>query len=385
MFLFAKPLLVSSSFRVIATVAALLALVVLSPATTSAQDPDIIRGRVTGPDSLPVEGASVSVTAIASGVNKTTRTDKDGRFTVTFPSAEGDYWVAVQAIGLAARRFEIKRLADEDVLLADVRLAKAADDSRRRCASRGSDRLRRETKTARTSPAPNAPSARRISISRRSATSRRSPSQLPGVTLIPSADGGPAGFSVFGLDAAANSFTLNGLAMNGSTLPRDAAVSTTVATSPYDVSRGGFSGGQVTTRSQSGGNYIVRTMSLTGITPQMQWSDRAAQSLALEATNASVSGRVVRPDQVQSRLLQRRLSVRRQRPRPAHAARHRRGRTRGGRHLAGFGRLACATRSTPPDCRTRSPTSRPPTSRSAARSSARSTSRRTRRRATRST
>ena len=100
---------------------------------------------------------------------------------------------------------------------------------------------------------------------------------------------------MFGLDAAANSFTLNGLAMNGSTLPRDAAVSTTVATSPYDVSRGGFSGGQVTTRSQSGGNYIVRTMSLTGITPQMQWSDRAAQSLALESTNASISGRASGP------------------------------------------------------------------------------------------
>src|SRR5678815_3284016 len=94
----------------------------LLPGVLRAQDPDIIRGRVTGPDSLPIEGASVSVTAIASGVNKTARTDKDGRFTVTFPSAEGDYWVMIQHIGLAARRFEIKRLADEDVLIADTRL-----------------------------------------------------------------------------------------------------------------------------------------------------------------------------------------------------------------------------------------------------------------------
>ena len=95
-----------------------------------AQDPDIIRGRVTGPDSLPIEGASVSVTAIASGVNKTARTDKDGRFTITFPSAEGDYWVMIQHIGLAARRFEIKRLADEDVLIADTRLSETDDDPR---------------------------------------------------------------------------------------------------------------------------------------------------------------------------------------------------------------------------------------------------------------
>ena len=103
---------------------AILALLAFAPPRARAQDPDIIRGRVTGPDSLPVEGANVSVTAIASGVNKTTRTDRDGRFTVTFLSADGDYWVAVQAIGLAARRFEIKRLGDEDVLLADVRLQK---------------------------------------------------------------------------------------------------------------------------------------------------------------------------------------------------------------------------------------------------------------------
>jgi hypothetical protein len=110
--------------RTLAALAAIFALAFLSPRLLHAQDPDIIRGRVTGPDSLPIEGASVSVTAIQSGVNKTARTDKGGRFTVTFPSAEGDYWVYVQFIGLLARRFEIKRLADEDVLIADVRLQK---------------------------------------------------------------------------------------------------------------------------------------------------------------------------------------------------------------------------------------------------------------------
>src|ERR1041384_6429309 len=104
--------------------AAVFALAAASPTLLRAQDPDIIRGRVTGPDSLPVEGAAISVTAISSGVNKTTRTDKDGRYTVTFPSAEGDYWVAIQAIGMAPRRFEIKRLADEEVLMADARLSK---------------------------------------------------------------------------------------------------------------------------------------------------------------------------------------------------------------------------------------------------------------------
>ena len=107
-----------------AALAAFIGIAALTPTSAAAQDPDIIRGRVTGPDSLPIEGASVSVTAIASGVNKTARTDKDGRFTVTFPSAEGDYWVTIQTSASRARRFEIKRLADEDVLIADARLAK---------------------------------------------------------------------------------------------------------------------------------------------------------------------------------------------------------------------------------------------------------------------
>src|SRR4051812_25181986 len=104
--------------RRLTTAFALLFGLALLPGVLRAQDPDIIRGRVTGPDSLPIEGAAISVTAISSGVNKTARTDKEGRYTITFSSAEGDYWVAVQAIGMGPRRFEIKRLADEEVLIA---------------------------------------------------------------------------------------------------------------------------------------------------------------------------------------------------------------------------------------------------------------------------
>ncbi len=283
-----------SFLRHFAAAAIFIALAALCPGRLYAQDPDIIRGRVTGPDSLPVDGASISVTAIASGVNKTARTDKEGRFTVTFPSAEGDYWVAVQAIGLAARRFEVKRLADEDVLIADVRLSRPLTILAPVRVQGQRPTVGRETGGTDISGTERAVNPGTLDLNALGDLSQLA-ATLPGVTLIPSADGGPAGFSVFGLDAASNSFMLNGLAMNGSTLPRDAAVSTTVATSPYDVSRGGFSGGQVTTRSQAGGNYIVRTMSFTGITPQMQWSDRAAQSLALESTNESVSGRFSGP------------------------------------------------------------------------------------------
>src|SRR5206468_9229075 len=64
---------------------------------------------------------------------------------------------------------------------------------------------------------------------------------LPGVQLVPSADGGPPGFSVLGLSPDQNATTLNGMNFGGSNIPRDANVSTSLLTTPYDVSRGNFS------------------------------------------------------------------------------------------------------------------------------------------------
>ena len=57
------------------------------------------------------------MTSIPNNVSKSTTTDKDGRYAITFPSGDGDYWVTISAIGFAQRRFELKRVADEAVLL----------------------------------------------------------------------------------------------------------------------------------------------------------------------------------------------------------------------------------------------------------------------------
>ena len=45
---------------------------------------------------------------------------------------------------------------------------------------------------------------------------------LPGITLIPGADGAASGISVLGLGADQNNITLNGLNFSGTDLPRDA-------------------------------------------------------------------------------------------------------------------------------------------------------------------
>jgi hypothetical protein len=257
-------------------------------APARAQDVDVIRGRVTGTDSAIVASARVTVTSIAGNVRRVTQTDKNGRFTMTFPGGEGDYMVSIAAIGYVSRTFEVKRTADQDVLIADARLSRIVQEL---------DPVE-ITAGARINRNDNPPD---ISGTDRPILTNSLPPELqgdiaamaaslPGVTLVPGVGGEADAFSVLGLSPDQNNTTLNGMPFNGSTLPRDASVSSSLVTSPYDVSRGGFSGGQFSVRSRPGTNYQVRGMSLNLNSPQFQWSDRAAQSLGQEYSNMSVSG-----------------------------------------------------------------------------------------------
>jgi hypothetical protein len=258
-----------------------------------AQQADVIRGRVIGPDSMPVENAVVTATSIPGNVSRTARTDRNGRYTITFAAGEGDYMVSFAAIGFAARRFEVKRMADEDILIADAKLAKVALlDAVQVNATRD--------RPPRNDVPPD------VSGTERSLTNAAVPADLmgdlaamaaslPGVQMVPGENGDPNGYSVLGLGADQNNTTLNGMQFGGSSLPRDAMVSSGLVTSPYDVSRGGFSGGQLNLRTRSGSNFLTRGMSLNVDAPQMQWSDQAAQALGQEYSNVSLGGTVSGP------------------------------------------------------------------------------------------
>jgi hypothetical protein len=259
------------------------------PAAARAQEADVIRGRVTGPDSLPIENVTVTVTSISGNVRRTARTDKNGRFTVTFPGGEGDYMVSFAALGFAAKRFEIKRTADEEILVADARLTRVGA-----VLDAVQVRAQRE-RVSRNAPTPD------VSGTERPVDNASVPADLlgdlaamaaslPGVQFVPGEDGAPNGFSVLGLGADQNNTTLNGMQFGGSNLPRDAAISTSLVTTPYDVSRGGFSGGQLAIRTRPGSNFVSRGMSLNLDAPQMQWTDRAARALGQQYSNLSAGG-----------------------------------------------------------------------------------------------
>jgi len=255
----------------------------------SAQQIDVIRGQVVGPEGKPLEDAKVTATSLSGNVNRSARTDKNGRYTITFPGGEGDYFVEFSAIGYGARRFEVKRTADQEILVADAKLLAAAGQLETVRVTGQRDRVDRNDVAPDISgserPVDNSalPAAQQGDLAAMAAS-------LPGVTLVPGQDGDPSGFSVLGLSPDQNNTTLNGMQFGGSNLPRDAAVSTSLVTTPYDVSRGGFSGAQFQIRGRPGSNYVTRTMSLNFDAPQLQWTDRAARSLGQQYNNVSVGG-----------------------------------------------------------------------------------------------
>src|SRR5687767_6926601 len=274
--------------------AALLASIAFLAGTASAQQADVIRGRVIGPDSQPIAEVLVTVTSFSGNVSRSARTNRDGRFTVTFPSGDGDYMVAFAAIGYAAKRFEVKRMADEEILVADAKLTKVDAVLGNMTITAPRDKVARNdptpdiSGTERPIPTQDVPANLMGDLAAMAAT-------LPGVQSVAGEGGDPNGFSVLGLGADQNNTTLNGMNFGGAGLPRDAAVSSSLVTTPYDVSRGGFSGAQFSLRTRPGSNFITRGMSLNLDAPQTQWTDAAARALGQEYTNASLGGALSGP------------------------------------------------------------------------------------------
>lgn len=254
---------------------------------------DVIRGRVSGPEGQPLAGVRVTATSIPGQVTREAQTNREGAFQIVFPAGTGDYIMGYALFGYAYRQMQIKRLADEAVLVADARLAPVQLDSIVAAAT-VQQRVGRNASTPDVGGTEQtiAPDVVPLELMGDIAALAAS---LPGVLLVPGLDGAADGFSVLGLDADQNSVTLNGMESGAGGLPRDAAVRSSLATSPFDVSRGGFSGGNFNIQSRSGSNFRSRGMSLVWTTPQMQWTDRAARALGNDVTNVSLGGMAAGP------------------------------------------------------------------------------------------
>ncbi|HEX6944446.1 MAG TPA: carboxypeptidase regulatory-like domain-containing protein [Gemmatimonadaceae bacterium] len=215
---------------------------------------DIITGTVTAENAQPIKDATVEVTSLETNVTRRARTNAQGRYTILFPDGGGEYRVVIRAIGLAPATSEIRRVADEDRLVADAtltqnvtRLSTVAVEARQ--APRGGQDL----------PTPG--SIERAFTPEQVARLPIDASDLlnlalmsPQVVSIGGSDTSAAGFSVGGLRPEANAVTLDGLSFGSTEVPSEAMRSTRVITSTYDVTRGQFSGGQIASTTRSGTN-----------------------------------------------------------------------------------------------------------------------------------
>ncbi|HEV8216094.1 MAG TPA: carboxypeptidase-like regulatory domain-containing protein, partial [Gemmatimonadaceae bacterium] len=271
----------------------LVAIALVTPRGLHAQGTDVIRGRVTNTEGLPLPSVRVTATSIPGNVTREIRTNNQGSFQIAFPNGTGDYIMGYALIGYNFRQFEIKRVADEDVLIADARLSVVQLDTIVSTAS-NQQRVNRNQATPDVSGTERAIATANLPPELQGDIAAMAAS-LPGVTLIPGLDGQQDGFSVLGLGADQNSVTMNGQQIGGNNLPRDAQIQSSLSTSPYDGSRGGFSGGNFNIRPGSGSNFRTRGMSLMLNTPQLEWTDRAAQAVGTEFTGVSLGGLLTGP------------------------------------------------------------------------------------------
>jgi hypothetical protein len=280
-----------------------LAALLLAPAPAAAQQQtDIIRGRVTGspPDTLPIQGARVSATSYQGNITKSTTTDRNGRFQIIFVNGEGDYWIEIAKIGFNRRRFEIRRVGEEQVMLADARLTSAvvALDAVNITADNRAlvNRNARPTdvsggdKPLTTTPAQVSPE-QAGNLAAMAATQ-------PGIQFVPGMDGGADMFSALGLSGSQNNTTFNGLGSGVSTLPPDAQVRVTFSQFPADAARGGFSGAQINVVSIPGSNFSFRGLSGYGTGPDLQWTDAGADSSGQKSTTLRFGGNLRGPIQM---------------------------------------------------------------------------------------
>jgi hypothetical protein len=220
---------------------------------------DIIVGRVTdSTTSAPIENASITVTSLASGLERTAATSADGRFVVVFPDGGGHYAVRVRRLGYNPVVLSLQRRAEADRITAEVRLTSAATvlSDVTVTAARG-DSTRAAGGTGRTLL-----QDRITELPLDAAGDLAAIAALaPGVVATAGTDTSPAAFSVGGQRTTQNHVSLDGLTFAAGQVPRDAIRETKVITSTYDVSKGQFSGGEVASATRSGTNSLQGSLS----------------------------------------------------------------------------------------------------------------------------
>jgi hypothetical protein len=254
---------------------------------------DVLTGRVSGPRGS-LEAATVVLWPSGDSTRRqTARTNADGRWLISVMDGAGDYAVRATSIGMKASNVRALRVTIGAPIIVNFRLdVNAVQLSAVRVVANNKPRAPRDNGQVNAASGDRTPGTQVGSVAGGDLGDLAAlAASLPGIVLSDNGGSGAPAFSVPGLGPSSNNVTINGMLSTGSSIPRDALGTTVrVATTPWDVSRGGFSGGQVTVTLGSGGNVGSRVLRTTVDAPQLQATDAIGRGLGNSFTNVQVSG-----------------------------------------------------------------------------------------------
>jgi hypothetical protein len=223
-------------------------------APLSAQQADVLTGRILGEDGRPVVGARVEAVSAETEISRSVITDGNGRYMILFPDGGGRYLLRVTFLGMADIVQAIVREGSEELLLTNLTLRPQAI---------ALDAL---NVTAQRPPPGDARAGEQSTDLSQDLLNRLPLPDLDPNTVALLAAGvvstgldsisGQAGFSVAGMSELLNQVTLDGVVLGegGLGVPDEGMRRTSITTSTFDASRGGFAGGMVSMMTARGNN-----------------------------------------------------------------------------------------------------------------------------------
>ncbi|HEX4681629.1 MAG TPA: TonB-dependent receptor [Gemmatimonadaceae bacterium] len=274
---------------------------VLAGGTAQAQSPqsprpETVIGTVKSDSGVAIANASITVTPAGAGFSAavTVRSSTTGRWTATIPNRAPEYYVTVSAIGWIQSRTTVKSAGPDAAAPVSVDIALKRAPVRLQTVQVTADRRQ---PPQRDFIAPDVAQTEKgiLASSEVFAVADQGDlmgmiAQVPGITVTSDPSTGLPQFSVLGLPGSQNNITLNGLAFGGTDVPRDIIGAVRVSASAYDVSRGGFSGAQLSVTQAPGNNFVNQILHATFDAPGLQATDRVGQQLGQRYANTQLSG-----------------------------------------------------------------------------------------------
>jgi hypothetical protein len=238
-----------------------LVLLLALPAAAAAQQPDVLTGRVIGPDGMPMAGVRVEAISLETEISRSILTDGNGRYMILFADGGGRYLLRFSFLGMATTEELAMRMGEEELLLTNIAMETQAIS------------LDAITVRAQLPPPGRGQSGEQSMVLPLELLTRLPLPDLEPETLALMSAGVVStgvdslterrGFSVGGMNSELNQITLDGsvLGEGGMGVPDEGIRRTQVTTSTFDPARGGFAGGQVNMTSARGNNRAAGSLS----------------------------------------------------------------------------------------------------------------------------